>query len=117
MPRPANGQVIATKTKSGRTSYAVRFRVPGRGREYEHLGYAPGWNKRKAEAELARIQADVVRGLWQPPEDVYASQRRHEIPTFHFFGSQWMAGREQHGLRARTLEYLRWTLTDHLLPF
>lgn len=115
MPRPASGSVIAKKTKSGVTSYAIRFRVPGRGREYLHLGYSPEWSHRKAEQELARVQADIARGLWHSPEEVYASQR--EAPSFHVFASEWIAGREQEGLRPRTLEYFAWTLTNHLLPF
>jgi len=39
-----------------------------------------------------------------------------ENPTFHQFASEWYAKREREGLRPRTLEYLKWALSDHLLP-
>ncbi len=39
-----------------------------------------------------------------------------EVPTFHVFASEWVAAREVEGLRPRTVEYLRWALTSHLLP-
>src|SRR5215218_4000785 len=35
---------------------------------------------------------------------------------FHGFASEWIAAREQEGLRPRTIEFLRWCLIDHLLP-
>jgi integrase len=114
MPRPATGQVIERKTRSGVTSYALRFRAYGK-RQFVHLGYAPIWTRRRAEEELANVLADVRRGLWAPPEQS-APAPPPEVPTFHVFASEWVAGREAAGLRPRTLEYLRWALTDHLLP-
>jgi integrase len=39
-----------------------------------------------------------------------------KMPTFHVFASEWIAAREAESLRPRTMEYLRWCLTDHLLP-
>jgi integrase len=38
-----------------------------------------------------------------------------EIPTFHEFSSDWIERREAEGLKPRTIEYLRWVLTYHLL--
>jgi hypothetical protein len=38
------------------------------------------------------------------------------MPTFHEFASEWYARRERAGLRPRTLEHMRWCLSDHLLP-
>src|SRR4051794_3906959 len=112
MPRPATGQVIERDTRSGATSYALRFRALGR-RQYVHLGYAPTWTRKRAEQELANVLADVRRGLWQPPEQAPPPPR--EVPTLWVFASEWVAGREAAGLRPRSLEYLRWALTDHLL--
>ncbi len=55
------------------------------------------------------------RGLWVPPEQAPPTPPP-EVPSFHAFASEWVAGREAAGLRPRTLEYLRWALSDHLLP-
>ncbi len=115
MPRPATGQVIERRTRSDVTSYALRFRVPGLGRQFQHLGYSPHWTRRRAEQELANVIADVRRGLWRPPEQT-VSEPPAVVPTFHVFASEWVAARDHEGLRPRTLEYLRWALTDHLLP-
>ena len=114
MPRPATGQVIERATRSGMTSYALRFRAYGR-RQFLHLGYAPEWSSKRAEGELSNVMADVRRGLWRPPEDVLPEPPA-QVPTFHVFASEWIAAREQEGLRPRSIEYLKWCLTDHLLP-
>ncbi|MDP9406582.1 MAG: phage integrase SAM-like domain-containing protein, partial [Actinomycetota bacterium] len=114
MARPATGQVIERATRSGVTSYALRFRAYGK-REFLHLGYGPTWTRKRAEDELANVLADVRRGLWVPPEQAPPTPPP-EVPSFHAFASEWVAGREAAGLRPRTLEYLRWALSDHLLP-
>jgi integrase len=59
----------------------------------------------------------VRRGMWRPPEEIAAERWAAEVPTFHEFASEWYARRERDGLRPRTLEYIRWTLVDHLLPY
>lgn len=115
MPRPATGQVIERSTRSGVTSYALRFRVNGR-REFLQLGYSPTWTRRRAEEELLNVMADVRRGTWQPPRREPPPEPPSEPPTFHEFASEWLAARKLDGLQPRTLEFLRWTLTDHLLP-
>lgn len=114
MPRPATGQVIERQTRAGITSYALRFRANGR-REFLHLGYAPTWTRKQAEEELLNVMADVRRGTWRRPQREPVPEPA-ETPTFHAFASEWMAARELHGLKPRTIEHLRWTLTDHLLP-
>jgi len=115
MPRPATGQVIERVTRSGLTSYSLRFRAYGQ-RRFLHLGYSPSWTGKRAEDELANVLADVRRGTWRPPEDL-EPEPAAEVPTFHVFASEWVAARELDGLRPRTLEYLKWALTDHLLPY
>lgn len=116
MPRPATGQVIERQTRSGVTSYALRFRAGGR-RQFLHLGYAPTWTRKRAEEELLNVMADVRRGTWRPPEREPEPVPVAEPPTFHAFASEWLAARELDGLKPRTIEHLRWTLTDHLLPY
>lgn len=60
--------------------------------------------------------ADVRRGIWRPAEREPEPEQPKREPTFHEFSSEWFGRRENEGLRPRSLEYLRWALTDHLLP-
>ncbi|HEY6636414.1 MAG TPA: hypothetical protein VIZ61_01915 [Solirubrobacterales bacterium] len=113
MPRPAKGQVIERKTRRG-TTYALRFRALGK-RQFLYLGVsADGWNRKRAEEELANVLADVRRGIWQPPQPVEPQEAR-PVPDFRTFASEWY---EQGcaGWRERTRVDYRWRLTDHLLP-
>jgi integrase len=112
--RKPTGQII--ERKRGRdTAFAVRFRAYGE-RHYLTLGYkSEGWTHRKAEEHLADLLADVRRGIWQPPETETAETEKAE-PTLHEFASDWYARQEAKGLRERSLEYIRWALTDHVLP-
>lgn len=115
MARPPTGQVLERTTSRGRT-YALRFRAYGR-REYVTLGSSEeGWTRRRAEEELANLLADVRRGIWKPPTPQPAHQPTEE-PTFHVYASEWLAQREQEGLKAKTITDLRWSLVNHLLPF
>lgn len=114
MARPATGQVVERPAKSGGITFALRFRAYGK-RQYVTLGTrAEGWTRRKAEAELRHVLADVDRGIWRPdePEPVEAPA---EVPTFHVFASEWLAAREVE-LRERTIRDYRWALELHLLP-
>ncbi len=76
-----------------------------------------GWNHKLAEDELANVLADVRRGIWRAPEPALPPEPCEAPPTFHEFASSWYARRETEGLRPRTLEYDRWALTHHLLPY
>lgn len=111
MPRKATGQVI--EPADGR-SWAIRFRAYGK-RRYVSLGTAEeGWDRRRAEAELRHVLADVERGIWRPYEP---AQTPHvaEAPTFHEFASEWLENREPE-LRPKTVTSYRWQLSGHLLP-
>ncbi len=112
MARQSTGGVRERATSRG-TSFAIRFVVGGR-RVFQHVGYtADGVTRADAERELAYALEQVRRGEWRPPAEVEAPR---QMPTFHEFASEWFERREHEGLRPRTLEHLRWTLTDHLLP-
>lgn len=114
MARPPTGQVLERTTSRGHT-YALRFRAYGK-RQYLTLGANDdGWTRRRAEEELANVLADVRRGIWKPPAP--ESQPPAEEPTFHVYASEWLAQREQEGLKAKTITGLRWSLVNHLLPF
>jgi len=116
MARPPSGQVVLRETRQGRI-YALRFHAYGR-RRYLTLGSADdGWTQRRAEEELANALADVRRGIWKPPQLEPESQARLEDPTFHQYASEWLAQREQEGLRGKTIVAFRWSLINHLLPF
>ena len=111
MPRRATGQVI--EPTEGR-SWAIRFRAYGK-RRYVALGTAEeGWNRKRAEAELRHVLADVERGMWRPYEPAKAPLVA-EAPTFHEFASEWLEGREPE-LRPKTVKSYRWLLNGHLLP-
>jgi integrase len=111
MPRKATGQVI--EPSDGR-SWAIRFRAYGK-RHYVSLGTAEeGWNRKRADAELRHVLADVERGIWRSYEPAQAPQTP-EAPTFHEFASEWLENREPE-LRPKTVESYRWQLSGHLLP-
>jgi integrase len=110
MPRRATGQVI--EPSAGR-AWAIRFRAYGK-RRYVTLGTSEeGWSRRRAEAELRHVLADVERGIWQPYEPPPAPQVR-EARTFHEFASEWLENRAPE-LRRKTVDSYRWMLSGHLL--
>ena len=112
MARRSTGGIVERQTSRG-TSYAVRFRVGGQ-RMFQLVGYEQdGTTRADAERELRYTLEQVRRGEWKPPVEV---EPPRSMPTFHEFASAWYARREQAGLRPRTLEHLRWCLSDHLLP-
>ncbi|MEX2447883.1 MAG: tyrosine-type recombinase/integrase [Solirubrobacterales bacterium] len=111
MARRATGQVI--EPRDGR-SWAIRFRAYGKRRYVALGGVEDGWNRKRAEAELRHVLADVERGLWRPYEPATAPLVA-EAPTFHAFASEWLEGREPE-LRPKTVTSYRWLLSGHLLP-
>lgn len=114
MARAATGQVVERRRDRG-TVYALRFRACG-DRRYVTLGSsAEGWNRDRAEQELANTLADVRRGLWRPPAPEPVPELPTD-PTFHEFSSEWFAEQEP-GWRENTRAEARWMLVDHLLPF
>jgi integrase len=67
---------------------------------------------------LDNILADVRRGIWRPPVDEKVDPPVSlSEATFHEFSSEWFATRESEGLAAKTITDLRWSLSNHLLPF
>jgi integrase len=116
MARPARGQVIERRGKSGRITFALRFRAYGQ-RHYVTLGSEPDWTRRAAEEDLERTLAAVKLGIWEPPAPEPIVEESQEEPTFHVFSSEWFEAREAEGLAAKTLVDLRWSLTNHLLPY
>jgi integrase len=115
MARAATGQVIE-RVRGRELVFAIRFRAYG-DRHYVTLGRrSEGWTRKRAEQELENVVADVRRGLWRPSTSEPEPEAPRQEPTFHEFASAWFKRREAEGLRERSLEYLRWALTDHLLP-
>jgi integrase len=112
--------VLSARTSdlpSARCSSGPRSR-PRPGRAHTLGRRSEGWTRKRAEQELENVIADVRRGLWQSPTpEPEPEAPRQEEPTFHEFASAWFKRREAEGLRERSLEYLRWALTDHLLPY
>jgi integrase len=123
MPRPATGQVLERKTRSGPTSYSIRYRVPGHGRVCEVVGYSPQMTRRKAEEALADRLADVRAGRWRSREEVEAERRAAQVPTIHEAATTWFeaacreGGRSGRGLTQKGREDLEWRLSCWLLPY
>lgn len=114
MARRSTGQVVERRTKRG-VVYALRFTAAG-DRRYETLGTdTQGWNRRKAEDELAAVMASVRAGTWEP-RCVEQEAPEDRLVTFHEFATDWLASRE-HELRPKTVADYRWVLSYHLLPF
>jgi integrase len=110
MARPPTGQIIERRGKRGKV-YAIRFRAYGV-RRYETLDVA---TRTEAEAKLRHTLADVDRGIWKPPAEPVVEVPREE-PTFHAFSSEYVASRRQE-LRPRSVEFLEWALSSHLLRY
>jgi integrase len=114
MARRTNGQVLTRKRKRGAV-FALRFYAGGE-RHYVSLGTAEeGWNRRRAEDELAATMAAVRAGTWEPPKRTVSVERAAGEPTFHEFASEWFEA-NRHGWAERTVADYRWALTHHLLP-
>jgi integrase len=112
MARPPTGRVVERPGKDGAVRFAIRFRVPGLGRQYQTLDVR---TKAEAEREFAHTLADVERGIWKPPVTAPVVEVVEE-PTFHVLASEWVE-RRRHEVDARTVEHWRWALSSHLLPF
>jgi integrase len=113
MARRSTGQVVERQTRRG-TAYALRFYAVGE-RRYETLGTdAEGWNRRRAEDELAAMMAAVRAGTWTPRVAPTAVADLGD-PTFHEFASEWFEAHKP-GWAERTVTDYRWALSHHLLP-
>jgi integrase len=121
MAHRSEGQVVERHWKSGR-GYALRFRAYGE-RRYLTLGLeSEGWNRKRAEEELANVMADVRRGLWTPPTRRRRAEGRAERGEdadgellFGIFARQVIAQREGE-VSASYLRIMYWGLS-HLLPY
>jgi integrase len=107
--------VVERQWKSGR-GYALRFIAYGK-RQYLTLGLeCEGWDRRRAEEELANVLADVRRGIWVPPQR--GRRRTEEVgeaPLFGPFARELVASREGQ-VSENTLRSDEWALA-HLLPY
>lgn len=122
MATRAKGRVEERAWKSGR-GYALRFRAYGE-RQYVTLGMErEGWDRQRAEEELANILADVRRGIWIPPERDKRGKAKQDdsapqsegAPLFGPFSQARLAAKKG-SVQPRTFEYLEWGL-GHLLPY
>lgn len=119
MARRPEGQVLERHWKSGR-GYALRFRAYGE-RQYLTLGLeTEGWDRRRAEEELANVMADVRRGIWTPParrarRGGTAEEAAGAMPTFGSFARSLMAARKAEMSEAN-YAYKENALA-HLLPY
>lgn len=121
MARRSEGQVVERHWKSGR-GYALRFRAYGE-RQYLTLGLeTEGWDRKRAEEELANVMADVRRGFWTPPTRRRRPEERGERGLsddgdllFGPFARRVIAQREGE-VSASYFRIMHWGLS-HLLPY
>jgi hypothetical protein len=124
MPRPNRGEVTEHLWKDAETvtfgarlhAYGRRYRVPfGTSRE--------GWNRTRAEIELERIEQQVQRGTWMPPQtrpSATRPQRRERLDghqLFSAFARRVVDAKKSHGLAERTIEDFEWRLPYLLAAF
>lgn len=112
------GQVLERHWKSGR-GYALRFRAYGE-RQYLTLGLeTEGWDRRRAEEELANVMADVRRGIWTPPtrrvRRVGAAEESDAMPNFDSFARNLMAARK--GEMSEANYAYKQNALGHILPY
>lgn len=117
----STGQLVIRRGKRG-VVYAARLHAYGR-RHYVTLGRAAdGWDRRRAEQELANILADARRGIWRPAEPPRKAEEPRPVPSLHVFASEWFEGRRLEGgrrgggLTPAGEAALRWQLELHILP-
>src|SRR3954468_21969245 len=110
MARPSTGQVLERRGKNS-TTFALRFRAYGK----RHYISTTATSRRGAEEQLSNVLADVRRGIWRAAT-IEAPRAPQEEPTFHIYASELVARRSVE-VGARTVEYFKWALSNHLLPF
>ena len=114
MGRQVRGTVVPPTGR--RRSWAIRFPAYGK-RHIVTLGRPEdGWNRRRAEVELANVMADVRRGIWHPSAPEPEPTKAQLEPVFGEFADEWFDGACQ-DWRPRTEELYRWRLDSHLMPF
>ncbi|MBS1887569.1 MAG: site-specific integrase [Actinobacteria bacterium] len=114
------GEVLEVHQRRGRT-YTLRFLAYGE-RRYLTLGCeTEGWDRGRAEEELANILADVRRGIWVPPArrrpargDSQTAGAPKEIPLFGPFAAGIVAARRGQ-VSADMTRLEEWALS-HLNP-
>lgn len=112
-PRPTGSIVPPDKR---RRAWGIRFRAYGK-RYTVALGRPEdGWNRQRAELELANVMADVRRGIWRPSPDGSGRAKPDREPTFGMFAEEWLE-QVSPEWRQRTCVQRRWLLNGHLLPF
>ena len=105
MARTAGTFGTITTLDSGR--YRARYSGPDGAR---HTGPTTFQTKGDARRWLSTVQADIVRGKWNPPTD--APARRAPMTVAHY-AARWVQQRE---LKPRTRDHYGMLLDRHILP-
>lgn len=122
---PANrGEVTEHLWKDGQTvSYGVRVRAYGKRHRLPLGDSRQGWNRTRAEIELERIEQQIQRGTWVPPEPKATARRpqRDERLNGHQpfgpFARRVVDAKKAHGLADATVKHLEWRLEYLLAEF
>lgn len=111
------GQVMERSGGRGKV-YALRFQAYGQ-RRYLTLGTATeGWTRRRADAELQNVLADVRRATWVPPSASGRWRRASEVENANLFGAlaQALLLARRGEVAPATIRYMQWALA-HLMPY
>jgi integrase len=117
MPRTRTGSIETHRWKDGRTvTYRARVRANGRRYRIDFGTNHEGWNEQRALVELDRINAQIERGTWEPPQDQpRADDELDRVETFHVTASRFWQ-RKQDEIEPKTREDYLWRL-NHLLRY
>jgi integrase len=114
MPPETRGQLTERLWADGETvTYGARLRAYGRRYRLAFGTNRQGWNRTRAEIELASIVQQATRGTWLPPEKMSAAQAPLGADGHVEFGSfarSIISAKKNHGLDADTLADLEWKL-------
>ncbi len=122
---PANkGEITEHHWKDGTTvTFGARVRAYSRRHRLIFGTSVQGWNRTRAEIELERIEQQIQRGTWVPPEAKPSTKRpqRDERQDGHQlfgpFARKVVDAKKSHGLADATIEDLEWRLRYLLAEF
>ncbi|MCA1707852.1 MAG: site-specific integrase, partial [Actinobacteria bacterium] len=95
----------------GERTFSLRIRFKGQRLVIPLGAETEGWNRRRAERELDRVNDQIERGTWRPSAAPTALADR---PTLHTYASRWLALKRP-TIADKTHGRYRWMLSRHLL--
>jgi len=108
VPRAATGTIECHEWKDGRTvSWRLRVRAYGQRYRIDLGTNHEGWSEDRAKGELDRVNEQIERGTWRPPEPIVEPQKSE---TLHVTASRFYQRKKQEGLEPKTEADYMWRL-------